>query len=354
MIPAFTYTGLPSRVLFGDATRTRLLAEAERLGMTRALVLTTPQQSDMGTTVLEQLGSAGVEHFPGATMHTPVAVTRNVLEVVKRSRIDGVVSVGGGSTIGLGKAIAWHTDLPQLVLPTTYAGSEMTPILGQTDKGEKTTLRDLRVLPETVIYDVDMTLSLPAKISGVSGINAIAHAVEALYAEDGNPVISMIAEEGIRALYRALPVIATTPGDRDARSSALYGAWLCAVCLGSTGVALHHKLCHVLGGSFDLPHAPTHAIVLPHALAHNASAIPEAMPALRRALDSETPATALFDLLETVGAHKALHDLGMPESGIEKATSLTLKNPYWNPRPLEEAAIRETLKAAWSGERPDA
>jgi len=354
MIPAFTYTGMPSRVIFGDGTLSNLAAEAERLGIKRALVLTTPQQSDLGKAVLQQLGGAGAGHFSGAAMHTPVAVTRTALKVVGDNNIDGVVSIGGGSTIGLGKAIAWHTDLPQLVLPTTYAGSEMTPILGQTDNGEKSTLRDLRVLPEIVIYDTDLTLSLPASVSGVSGINAIAHAVEALYAQDGNPIISMIAEEGIRALYRALPIIAATPHDRDARASALYGAWLCAVCLGSTGVALHHKLCHVLGGSFNLPHAPTHAIVLPHALAYNAPAIPAAMSALQRALDSPAPAAALYDLLDTIDAPRALRDLGMPASGIEQATALTLKNPYWNPRPLEEKAIRETLDTAWSGARPHA
>lgn len=354
MIPAFTYTGMPSRVIFGDGTLSHLPAEAERLGIKRALVLTTPQQCEMGEEVLAQLGDAGEGLFDGAAMHTPVAVTRSALAVVEERRIDGIVSIGGGSTIGLGKAIAWHTDLPQLVLPTTYAGSEMTPILGQTDNGEKTTLRDLRVLPETVIYDVDLTLSLPAGISGVSGINAMAHAVEALYAQDGNPVISMIAEAGIGALYRALPVIAADPADRQARTDALYGAWLCAVCLGSTGVALHHKLCHVLGGSFDLPHAPTHAIVLPHALAFNAPAIPDAMAALRRALASDTPASALFDLLQSIGAHTALRDLGMPASGIEQAVNLTLKNPYWNPRPLAGPAIRETLEAAWSGDRPHA
>ncbi len=163
------------------------------------------------------------------------------------------------------------------MLPTTYAGSEMTPILGETRDGVKRTLRDAKVLPEIVIYDVDLTLGLPVHISATSGMNAIAHAVEALYARDRNPLVSLMAEEGIAALARALPRITRNRGDREARSGALYGAWLCGVCLGTVGMALHHKLCHALGGSFGLPHAETHAIVLPHATAYNASAAPAAM-----------------------------------------------------------------------------
>src|SRR5262249_49398149 len=158
-----------------------------------------------------------------------------------------------------------RTDLPQIVVPTTYAGSEMTPILGETAGGAKTTQKTLKVLPEVVIYDVELTLSLPVAISGVSGMNAIAHAIEALYAQDANPVIELMALEGIRALAGALPRIAEAPKDVEARSDALYGAWLCGVCLGSVGMALHHKLCHTLGGSFGLPHAETHTVVLPHA-----------------------------------------------------------------------------------------
>ena len=186
-------------------------------------------------------------------MHTPVDATEKALAVVRERAADALVAVGGGSTTGLGKAIALRTDLPQIVLPTTYAGSEMTPILGETSGGAKTTQRSPKVLPEVVIYDVDLTLGLPPAVSATSGMNAIAHAVEALYAKDRNPVISMMAEEGISALARSLPRISADPHDREARSGALYGAWLCGTCLGAVGMALHHKLCHVLGGMFDLP-----------------------------------------------------------------------------------------------------
>ena len=202
---------------------------------------------------------------------------------------------------GLGKAIALRTDLPQIVLPTTYAGSEMTPILGETKDGVKTTQRTPKVLPEVVIYDVDLTLGLPPAIAATSGMNAMAHAVEALYAKDRNPVISLMAEEGIRSLARALPGIAEDPQDREARSDALYGAWLCGTCLGAVGMALHHKLCHVLGGAFDLPHAETHTIVLPHAVAYNASAAPDAMDRVARALGAETPHKACSTLAGRLG-----------------------------------------------------
>ena len=264
------------------------------------------------------------------------------------------MAVGGGSTTGLGKAIALRTDLPQIVLPTTYAGSEMTPILGETEDGVKTTQRTPKVLPEVVIYDVDLTLGLPAAIAATSGMNAMAHAVEALYAKDRNPVTSLMAEEGIRSLAQALPGIADDPQDRAARWDALYGAWLCGTCLGSVGMALHHKLCHVLGGTFDLPHAETHTIVLPHAVAYNASAAPEAMNRIARAIGAENAAQGLFELARRLGTKLALRDIGMPAKGIEQAAKAAMAAPYWNPRPLDEGALRDLLTRAWNGDPPQA
>jgi alcohol dehydrogenase class IV len=263
-----------------------------------------------------------------------------------------VVSVGGGSTIGLGKAIALRTDLPQLAIPTTYAGSEMTPILGETQNGEKTTQRTRRVLPETTIYDVSLTLTLPPQVSATSGMNAIAHAVEALYAEERNPIISLMAEEAIGALARALPAIISDPQDRAARREALYGAWLCGVALGSVGMALHHKLCHVLGGSFDLPHAPTHTVILPHAVAYNASGAPDAMARIARALGTEDAATGLYDLARRLGAPLALSAIGMKEADLDRAVTLAVARPYPNPRPLEAEPLRRLLTDAFHGRPP--
>lgn len=198
----------------------------------------------------------------------------------------------------------------------------------------------------------DLTLGLPVGLSGTSGINAIAHAVEGLYAQDTNPIMQMMAKAGIEALAKALPRVAQAPNDVEARSGALYGAWLCGAVLGSVGMALHHKLCHTLGGSFDLPHAETHTIVLPHAVAYNASATPEAIAMMRDALKTEDPAKALFELGRAVGAPASLSALGMPEDGIDKAADLAVANPYWNPRPIERDGIRVLIARAWAGERP--
>lgn len=349
---AFIYNGLPARVVFGSGTRSQLKAEIAQAGCKRALVLGTPEQRASVEDLAASLGELAAGIFTEAAMHTPVDVTERAMAQVKAVQADCTVALGGGSTTGLGKAIALRTDLPQFVIPTTYAGSEMTPIIGETQGGAKTTQRTMKVLPEVVIYDVDLTLSLPPKLSATSGMNAIAHAVEALYAQDRNPVMSLMAEEAIRALGSALPVIVKDPQDREARSGALYGAWLCGMCLGSVGMALHHKLCHVLGGSFDLPHAETHTVILPHAFAYNAAAAPEAAARIARALGGSNAARDLFDLAGRLGAPRSLKALGMPEDGIARAADIAVKNPYWNPRPIERNAIRDLIARAFAGEPP--
>ncbi len=350
----FVYTGLASRVVFGAGTLATVADEAAALGIERALILATSHRREQAERVCAALGERGAAVFAGATMHTPVEVTTEAMRTVEAEAIDGTVAIGGGSTIGLGKAIALRTDLPQIAVPTTYAGSEMTPILGETEGGRKTTRRSTKVLPETVVYDVDLTLTLPAALSGTSGINAIAHAVEALYAKDRNPITSLMAEEGVRALAGALPRIVADPHAPGPRADALYGAWLCGACLGAVGMALHHKLCHTLGGTFDLPHAETHTVVLPHATAYNAPAAPEAMAVLGRALRSDDPPQALFELAGAVGAPRALEAIGMPEDGIGRAAALALESPYWNPRPVEKDAITALIGRAWSGAAPAA
>ena len=281
-------------------------------------------------------------------------MTERALSQVLECSADCTISFGGGSSTGLGKAIALRTDLTQIAVPTTYAGSEVTPIIGETKDGVKVTQRTLKVLPEIVIYDVDFTVSLPQRLSVTSGTNAIAHAVEALYAEDRNPVISMMAEQAIGAMGRALPAIVANPKDREARAEALYGAWLCGVCLGSVGMALHHKLCHVIGGAFDLPHADTHTVILPYAMAYNAKAAPDADAAVARALGGSDGTSALVNLAERLGSPRSLKSLGMPEAGIDRAADLAVQNPYWNPRPIERAAVRALIAAAWAGDTPKA
>jgi maleylacetate reductase len=261
------------------------------------------------------------------------------------------VSLGGGSTTGLGKAIAYRTDLPQIVVPTTYAGSEVTPILGQTEKGLKTTLRDARILPEVVIYDPALTVGLPVGMSVTSGINAMAHAAEALYAENRSPVWTLLATEGLRAMKSALPRIVAQPHDSDARAEALYGAWLCGTVLGALDMALHHKLCHTLGGSFNLPHAETHSVMLPHSVGYNARAAPDLLRPLGE-LFGGSPGSSLHDFAASLRAPMTLRELGMREVDLDRAALLATEKPYPNPRPIDVRSIRRLLQDAWEGHRP--
>jgi maleylacetate reductase len=339
-------------VVFGAGRIGEVGKAVEELSAKRALVLSTAGHETLADDVMRRLGSLAAGKFAGAVMHTPVEVTEKAMARVKELKADCIVAIGGGSTIGLGKAIALRSDLPQIAIPTTYAGSEMTDILGETKEGAKTTIRSPKVLPEMVIYDVDLTLSLPDKISATSGMNALAHAVEALYAPDGNPVVSLMAEEGARALAQSLPPIMSSPRDVEARTLAQYGAWLCGACLGAVSMALHHKLCHVLGGSFNLPHAETHTVMLPYTAAYNAEAAPEAMRRIARALGAVDAVAGLYELKERLTGGLSLRDLGMPADGIERAARLACANPYANPRAVEFEGMRRLIEDAYEGARP--
>ncbi|MBX3589012.1 MAG: maleylacetate reductase [Ramlibacter sp.] len=352
----FIFNGQPSRVVFGAGSIQHLEREIDALGARRALVLSTPEQSHQAQAIADRLGARAAGIFPRAVMHVPIETAREAREEARRLGADCAVAIGGGSTTGLGKAIALDSGLPILAIPTTYAGSEMTPIYGITEGGLKKTGKDPRVLPRTVIYDPELTLTLPVAMSVTSGMNAIAHAAEGLYARDSNPIMDLMAGEGIAAIARALPVIRQNMGDVQARGDALYGAWLCGAVLGNVGMALHHKLCHTLGGSFNLPHAEVHTVVLPQAMAFNAAAAPQAMARIARALQAPSAAGGLFDLARHNGAPVALKDIGMKAQDLDRAADIAVSNPYWNPRPIgagERAAIRELLQRAYDGVRPE-
>ena len=351
---SFTFDQSTPRVVFGVGAFDRLADEVRRLGTSRALVLSTPEQLQAAEEAVRRLGDLARGIFPHAVMHVPIETAREARETARRLEADCCVAVGGGSTIGLGKAIALESGLPIVAVPTTYAGSEMTPIYGLTQDGIKKTGRDHRVLPKTVIYDPALTLTLPPKIAGPSGMNAIAHCVEGLYAMDGNPIVSMYAAEGIRALARSLPRVVEAPGDLEARADALYGAWLAGMVLGAVSIGIHHKLCHTLGGSFNLPHAEVHTVILPHAVEFNSNAAPEAMRITAEALGAASAAQGLFDLAVRIGAPVALKDIGMPSDGLERAAELAVQNPYANPRPVEYAGVLELLRNAYEGRRPEA
>ena len=344
----FDCTLHPLRVRFGRGMDGAVAEEAGRMGLSRLLVLSTPGQEGDARDLAASLGGKAAGVFAGAAMHTPVAVTEAAMAEAEGLNADGLVSIGGGSTTGLGKAMALRSGLPQIAVPTSYAGSEATPILGQTDGGRKTTLRDPRVLPDAIVYDVDRTMGLPAGMTTTSGLNAVAHAVAALQARDRSPISDMFAAAGLRAMIPALRALRDEPQDAEARSHALYGAWMCGTVLGQVTMSLHHKLAHVLGGSFDLPHAETHAILLPHSAAFNAPAVGDALAPLGEVLGG-APGPGLAALLSDLGAPAALRDVGMPEDGIDRAADQAMEQAYWNPRDLERGAIRDLIARAWEG-----
>lgn len=349
----FTYQALPMRVAFGLGAMAKVGEELDRAGLSRAVVLCTPDQRGIAETVLSHLGERGAGIFDRARMHVPVETATAATDYARSIGADSYVAVGGGSSIGLGKAIALETGLPIIAIPTTYAGSEMTPIWGLTRDGRKQTGRDPAVLPISVIYDPTVTTTLPADISAASGLNAAAHAVEALYAPDGSPIVSLMAEEGVRAFMSSLPTVVADGDDLAARSIALYGAWLCGACLGATSMSLHHKLCHVLGGSLDLPHAQTHAVVLPYALAYNESHTPAARAALQRALNTaELPSVALWELAQQLPIPHSLADLGVRAEQLQAVIDQVLANPYANPAPVTQEGLQNLLDRALTGARP--
>ena len=356
---SFTFPGLTTRVVFGHGTLARTGHEITRLGHSRVLVLSTPHQEPQAQALADQLGALSVGVFAGAAMHTPTQVTEAALAAFAATGATAVVSLGGGSTTGLGKAIATRTGADQVVIPTTYAGSEMTDILGETRGGQKTTRRDPSIRPEVVIYDVDLTLTLPVSMTMTSGMNALAHAMEAFYAPDLNPVIDLMCREAMRAFHDGLPVLATDPHNGPARARTLLGAWFCSAALGSVTMALHHKLAHVLGGSFNTPHAETHAILLPHTTAFNAVAVPEALAPIAQIFGATSgtgprtgPGAALWDFATRIGAPMRLADLGLREADLDRAADIAVQNPYANPRPIDREGIRHLLQDAFTGQRP--
>lgn len=348
---SFVYSALPGRVVFGaGASRARLADEVDGLGAQRVLLIATEQERPVAEELSGVLDDRVVAVFTDVRPHVPVEVARTARAAAREAGADLLLSIGGGSTTGTAKAIALETRLPILAVPTTYAGSEMTPVWGLTEGQRKTTGTDAVVLPRVVIYDPELTVSLPPQITGPSAMNAMAHCVEALYTPKANPITSLIAEEGIRALARGVVGAVRDGGDLDARGETLYGAYLAGAAFAAAGAGIHHKICHTLGGAYDLPHADMHTVVLPHAVAFNQPAIPRVMARVARALDAEDAAQGLRELTERIGAPTALRDIGMRESDLDEAVGLVLEAvPRENPRPVDEAGIRALLEDAYSG-----
>ncbi|KAL7911542.1 hypothetical protein GGI35DRAFT_491728 [Trichoderma velutinum] len=349
----FEYNENRQRVLFGRGVVAKLATEVAALGCTAPLLLTTPQQATAVQNLTQILDGRVAGSFTRATMHTPTDITEEALLYAKTTNADCLLSIGGGSTIGLGKALSLRTGLPHVCIATTYAGSEMTPIVGETKNRQKVTRVDRAAIPRVVIYDVNLTLSLPTDMSATSGLNAMAHAVEALYAKDTSPIVRMFALAGIRSLASSLPGVMDNSQSIAFRSETLLGAWLCGKCLAMTTVALHHKLCHVLGGVLNLPHAETHAIILPHALAYTAPNIPQVMKDLAENIPhSDGDAIqGLNRLLSKLGVPSSLKALGMKEEDIELATDNLMMTSFWNPRPVNRDSMQKLIRRAWFGEQ---
>jgi maleylacetate reductase len=349
-VNSFTFEAQASRVVFGEGCLAQLPHEVERLSASRVMLIATPGRASLAARARELIGDNVVEIFERAVAHVPQDIAKLARQGATESSVDVLVALGGGSAIGVAKAIALTTSLPIIAIPTTYGGSEMTPIWGLTEEGRKETGRNQRVQPRVVIYDPQLTLTLPARTTASSGLNAMAHCIEALYASDANALTAAAAREGLKLLASALPRLAAAGEDREQRSAALRGAWLAGYSLGTVQMALHHKLCHTLGGAFNLPHADTHAVLLPYTAAYNRDAAPDAMRMAAETLGVEDTPSELLALAQTIDAPLSLRELGMREEDIDKAVSLAGERQYPNPAPLTVDRLRALLDAAWRGD----
>jgi maleylacetate reductase len=348
----FAVPALPTRVVFGAGRVTQARAEVVAAGLAPVLVLCSPSARGPAERVAAQLGPAAVGVHDQARMHVPRSTIGPAARLAGERGAAGCLAIGGGSAIGLAKALAVEAGLPYLAVPTTYSGSEMTSSWGVTEHGVKTTRRDERVRPATVLYDPELTLGLPVPVSVTSGFNALAHAAEALYAPDRSPLSDLTAAEGARLLVQALPRIADEPSDGEARARALTGSWLCGLCLGITSMGLHHKLAHVFGGRFDTPHAPTHALLLPYTLAHNLRYAPAAQRALAGAVADDDPAGALWRLGRRLGVPESLTAFGLRRPDLDQVVEDVLAAPPANPAPVDRAGLLALLTKALTGAPP--
>lgn len=348
----FLHDTLPQRVRFASGEAAESLGdEVAALGARRVMVIAGAAERALAERVTD--GLPVVHLHDEVVMHVPVEVAERARAAAAAHDADVLVSVGGGSTTGLAKAVALTTGLPIVAVPTTYAGSEATPVWGLTEGSAKTTGTDPRVLPRAVVYDAALTLGLPADLSAASGLNAVAHCVDSLWAPRTDPVNQALAAEGVRALRTGLPLVVKEPDALPGREQALYGAYLSALAFASAGSGLHHKICHVLGGMFNLPHAATHAVVLPYVLAFNGAAAPEAEQRLASAFGTPTAGEGLALLRDRLDAPRSLQGLGMPSEGVAAAAeAVVAAAPAGNPRPVTPRAVTELLGKAWEGADP--
>jgi len=348
----FVHQTLPQRVVFASGDSPAAVArEIEALGRSKVLLIASDREEAQAAPIMAQIPV--VLRHDEVVMHVPVGVAARAREAAAACGADIVVTVGGGSTTGLGKAVALTTCLPVIAVPTTYAGSEATNVWGLTEGETKTTGVDDRVLPASVVYDAGLLTTLPGEMTVASGLNALAHCIDAMWGPRADPIDRVLAQEGIVGLAAGLTLVKADPSSLEGIEQTLYGAYLAAVSFAGAGSGLHHKICHVLGGMFNLPHAQTHAVVLPHVLAYNAPSAPEAERRIAQGLGSATAREGLGALRARLDAPRALRDYGMPEDGIAKAVGpIMAAIPGNNPRTVTEDSLTALLQAAWAGEEP--
>lgn len=350
----FVYESLPGRVVFGAGRRADVPGEVDRLGATRVLLISDGGAEAFGDEIAAALGTRLAGRWTEVVQHVPVELAERSRRRATELAADAVVSVGGGSATGLAKAIALTHRLPIVAVPTTYAGSEQTPIYGLTGGRHKQTGRDLGVLPRAVVYDAELTVGLPLTVTGPSAFNAMAHSIEALWVAEANPVTTALALDGVRAIAAALPGVMATPADIELRSELQYGAYLAGTALASSSTGLHHKLTHVLGGTYGLVHADSHSVVLPHAVAFNGPCRPVEMGRLAVALGQPggDPAALLWDLATACGVPTSLAALGLHDDDLADAATRAAAEITDNPRPVGEADLLGILQRAHAGIRP--
>ena len=346
MIESFVHEQAATRVVFGIGKVAELAHELDRLDGKRALVIASRSGRDAAGSALEGLGERLAHLVVGVRAHVPIDDVESTRDVADRVDADCLIAIGGGSSIGLAKGVALERTVPIVAVPTTYSGSEMTAQYGITSQGRKRTGRAATVQPRIVVYDPALTIALPPSVSASTGMNAVAHCVEALYAPDATPVASLMAEEGLRSLARGLPASIADPSDLGARSTALYGAFLAGSALAATTMGLHHRICHVLGGTYGLPHGDANAVMLPHVARFNAGAAPQALGRVAAALSHSDAATAIEDLRARIGAPSSLTQLGMDEHDLEEAARLSVEPPPANPRPVVRDDVLAMLREA--------
>ena len=346
----FTHVTLPQRVVFAAGeSPAAVAAEVEALGGSRVMLIASDREKDLADPVAAAVPL--VLRHEEIVMHVPVEVAHRARQAAGSAGADILVSVGGGSTTGLAKAVAMTTGLPIVAVPTTYAGSEATNVWGLTDGETKTTGVDDRVLPASVVYDASLLTTLPGPMTVASGLNALAHCVDSMWGPRADPIDRALAQEGIRGLATGLPVVAGDPASVKGIEQTLYGAYLAAVAFASAGSGMHHKICHVLGGMFTLPHAQTHAVVLPYVLAFNAPHAPEAQARIAQAFGTHTANAGLAALRDALDAPRALRDYGMPFDGIAKALGpIRQAIPAGNPTPVTDDNLTSLLRSAWAGD----